>query len=143
MEAQIAACESLGFGWMVWSDKDTGAMGLVSPAPDTPWRKWVDRPDWTARVREEMQGLAAFRRSAESWLPCDASSARLNDFAFGLSRIAQSTLLNHRFFADFAAAFSPEARIAMAESFRFAHCMADADYLAVLQKFLTPTPNHS
>ena len=136
VKAQIEVAEECGFGWLIWAYKDIGVMGLVSPRSDSPWRQWVDRPAWCGRLAEALDAAAHLSLKFQEHLPYSSSSARTHDFSAVLARVAVRSVLNQEFFRDFATAFSPEERLAMADSFALSACAPDTDYLAVLQSCL-------
>ena len=37
----LAVCDEEGWSWAQWSYKDVGVMGLLSPAPETPWKRFL------------------------------------------------------------------------------------------------------
>jgi hypothetical protein len=59
----LSVAAERGWHWTQWSYKDVGQMGLVSLAPDTPWRRFLDderarrppNPDWQT-LRKTIQG---------------------------------------------------------------------------------------
>lgn len=53
-EDYIAVAEEAGWSWAIWTYKDVGAMGLVSPKPGTPWKTFLTSP----RI-EELRGVAS------------------------------------------------------------------------------------
>ena len=42
VESEIACCNRRGVHWALWSYKDQGVMGLISPTPETPWMRFVN-----------------------------------------------------------------------------------------------------
>ncbi len=132
VEAQIELAEELGFGWMVWSYKDVGVMGLVSPKADTVWQRWLRRPGWEEFCASVMQSVGQHRAALQEKISYNHESARVHDFAFVLDRVAQRSVLNHEFFRQFAAEMTRDERLATAESFALDHCEVDEAYLAVL-----------
>lgn len=49
----VRLLEEHGVQWCLWSLKDVGPIGLLAPAPDTPWRAFLDRP----AIREPLAEL--------------------------------------------------------------------------------------
>ena len=37
----LAVCDEEGWSWAQWSYKDVGVMGLLSPTPETPWKRFL------------------------------------------------------------------------------------------------------
>lgn len=52
VRAQLNVQDRLGWGWLLWSYKDVNHMGLYRPRRNTPWRVFVDDPNWQAKLSQ-------------------------------------------------------------------------------------------
>jgi hypothetical protein len=98
VRAQAEVTAARDHGWMLWSWKDIGRMGLLRPRPDTPWRTALQSADLlaTAEILDrdfatyfDRQVAPHFQRTpgnARTW------DAAYNDIRRGLNRL----LLDHQ-----------------------------------------------
>lgn len=123
--------EELGQHWTIWSYKDVGAMGLVSPRESTPWKKFQAHPEYAAtrevfgKVRGDVQKL--FMQNAPLLAESDFShfwGQAMHHFHGVLLPRVVGLLKDH----------TAEELAAMARSFAFADCEVDEEKLAVLRK---------
>ncbi len=59
----------MGFSWNFWAFKDLGAMGLVAPRPDTPWRVFLDKPEVRAIREAGQRCLETFQSATRERAP--------------------------------------------------------------------------
>jgi hypothetical protein len=131
LDELIDVFEELGFHWTIWSYKDVGAMGIVSPRAETPWKRFQELPDVTS-VREVFwQVRAEVRKIFADKAPL-ATDGDFSHFwgqslhhwhAVTLPRVLG--LLKGRTEQELAE---------MAKSFVFDNCEVDQERMAVLRK---------
>jgi hypothetical protein len=132
---QLDIYQQHGAGWSVWAYKDVGGQGLVSAAPDSPWR---------ARIREVMAKKA--RLGVDSWGSLDTSIRHImapieetfaaeypdfDPFPFGqaswLMTLVRGILLAEPMLDDFGRCFADVTRAEtvreLADSFRLQNCV--------------------
>lgn len=132
---QLDIYAKYGAGWAVWAYKDVGAQGLVSVAPDSPWR---------ARVGEVMAKKA--RLGVDHWGTLDAGIRHVmapieetfakeypdfDPFPFGqlnwISTLVRNILLAEPMVEDFGRCFADVSRaettVELADSFRLENCV--------------------
>ena len=62
----IRLCELEGWSWMQWSYKDVGQMGLVSPAPETPWKRFLAAAEVRACEQKAHEFFSVRAQAVES-----------------------------------------------------------------------------
>ncbi len=74
----IGLFEEKGWSWVIWNYKDFGDIGFANPAPETPWKQLVNRPD-IQETQDEFRKLTdiSFGRS-EAQDEGDDSVSRFN-----------------------------------------------------------------
>jgi hypothetical protein len=133
VRAQLEVAEEWGFHWTLWSWKDVGLMGLYTPKPDSPWRRFVDgihpRLDQAHdRMKTALNEVVdLFEKNESTRLIFDAG---YNDALRGLHRMALSWELREL------AKHPPEQIAAMGESFALENCVQSDWFETVLKPFL-------
>ena len=117
----LEALEARGAGWCLWNYKDTGAIGLTVPRPDTPWMRMTHRigSEWDHHRAEklgyELADLAG-NRSGYQLLP---------EEQYRLQFILRAALAQQdvgHILQPALAQMSPQYISALPESFRFENC---------------------
>ncbi|MBD3239494.1 MAG: cellulase family glycosylhydrolase [Chitinivibrionales bacterium] len=111
--------EQLGFHWCMWAYKDLGTLGIMRPRADTPWRRFLARPDVQAlrtafgeEIKPLVQRLAARVPQIDSEdTALLTTQTRHHWDALVLPRIV--SILD---------SYSTDELRAMASSFAFEHC---------------------
>jgi len=138
LRAQVQLQKDRGWGWLLWAWKDLQKLGLFHPLPDQAWVRFVNEPEWRARLSRCREAFAAtFDGVFIPELGKNEANALVYDAAWGdgqrgLNRI----LLEHQLRA--LEGTSPETMAAMAEAFRLENCRCREELLAVLQADLPP-----
>ncbi len=131
---QLDIYEAHGASWSIWAYKDIGGEGLVYTKPYSAWMHRI-RPVVDKKIRLGVDSWATTDVSIRNVMaPIEAVFAReypgFDPFPFGQQRwvqtLVRSILLAEPMAADFGACFEgvdDEQAIALAESFRFVHCV--------------------
>jgi endoglucanase len=135
LQDQLDIYRQHGAGWSVWAYKDVGGQGIVSAAPDSPWR---------ARIRDVMAKKA--RLGVDSWGSLDAGIQHImapiektfakeypgfDPYPFGqaswLMTLVRGIMLAEPMLEDFARCFAEVTRAEtvsdLADSFRLENCV--------------------
>ena len=141
---QLDIYQQYGAGWSIWAYKDVGGEGLVSAAPDSPWRE---------RIRDVMAKKA--RLGVDHWgsldteirhimTPIEETFAKeypdFDPFPFGqlswISTLVRNILLAEPMVDDFGRCFADVTRAEtareLADSFRLENCVVRERLAAVL-----------
>lgn len=133
--AQLRVNEAHGFHWCLWSYKDVGLMGLMTPRKDCAWRRFVEDP---AR-RERHDGIEAKRAALFEDLNttcrktpelAETFNAAWNE---GIRAIRRAALTD--FMRDLAE-WPREEILRFPDCFSLRHCVIAQDNLRVLREFL-------
>jgi endoglucanase len=132
----VSIFEEKGWGWAMWCYKDIRYMGILTPRPDTPWRRFLDS-----------QPVAGFlKRYAEIEAPFTAAVGRL------LADADVETDIREQWAREVRRDFDPPALdfalrwlrgrmpaelAEMARSFAFESCEIHQDQLGMLKPFLS------
>jgi len=131
LDGLLGIFEDLGFAWTIWTYKDVGAMGILSPRAETPWKQFQELPE-VASVRDAYRQA---RTDVQKLVLAKAPLVTEGDFghfwgqsmhhwhAVTLPRVLG--LLKDK---------SAEELAAMARSFAFENCEVDEEKLGVLRK---------
>jgi endoglucanase len=135
LEDQLDIYRRYGAGWSVWAYKDVGGQGLVSAAPDSPWR---------VRIRDVMTKKA--RLGVDSWGSVDSGVRHImspieqtfageypgfDPYPFGqaswLMTLIRGIMLAEPMLEDFGRCFADVTRAEtiseLADSFRLENCV--------------------
>jgi len=141
---QLDIYQQYGAGWSIWAYKDVGGEGLVSAAPDSPWRE---------RIRDVMAKKA--RLGVDHWgsldteirhimTPIEETFAKeypdFDPFPFGqlnwISTLVRNIVLAEPMVDDFGRCFADVTRVEtareLADSFRLENCVVRERLAAVL-----------
>jgi len=127
----LAEFNRLGFSWNFWAFKDLGRLGLVSPRADTPWRRFLDRP--------EVRSIAV---SYQEWMDeCAGPLDRHARFMSGDDKKLFRFMTKHHWDAvalpkvlELLKPYGPDELREMARSFSFENCSAHDAKTAVVRK---------
>jgi len=151
---QLEIYQQYGASWSVWAYKDIGGQGLVSAAPDSPWRQ---------RVADVVAKKA--RLGVDSWgsrdtgvrhimTPIEETFAReypgFDPFPFGqaswLMTLVRSIVLAEPMLDDFERAFAgitdPATVVELADSFRLDRCVVRPQLADILSAAARPPERH-
>jgi len=137
LDAQLDVARERGFGWMIWSYKDVGPMGLVTPAPETAWRRFVESGPVVAPGRQCRESFK--RHFDEVYIPLlgkDQASVLHFDAAYGDMLRGLSRIVLRQQVRELAKAFSPDEIAALPEAFLLANCREKPDYIGLLRRHL-------
>jgi hypothetical protein len=135
LQDQLDIYQQYGAGWSIWAYKDVGGQGLVSAAPDSPWRE---------RIRDVMAKKA--RLGVDSWGSLDTRVRHImapiektlaeeypdfDPYPFGqaswLMTLVRGIMLAEPMLDDFGQCFADVTRAEtireLADSFRWENCM--------------------
>ena len=131
----VSIFEERGWGWSMWCYKDLRDMGIVTPRPDTPWRRFLDSPEITAFMRRYRELEQPFTGNVGKLLAAtDVDGDTRSQWAREVSRDFDVPALD---FVLRRLAKHPPAELAqMARSFAFASCEIHRDQLGILTPFL-------
>ena len=136
LKAQLKIHEELGWGWLLWSYKDVNTIGLLNPAPDRPWRQWIEDP---ARIARHARVREGFQRYYDEIvipeLPKSPENSRTHDAAFDDAQRGLTRVLLDRGIHDLAQV-PAAARHAMMEDFALHHCTVREDIWSELAPWL-------
>lgn len=122
LDTQLAAAESRGFHWCLWSLKDIGRMGLLRPTASTPWRRFVEDEERERKNREAMQAFAAHFNGVH--IPAfgkTEANRRSFDVAYAIMIEGIRHMHLRRTLEDLAA-YAADEIMRMPDSFGFEHC---------------------
>jgi endoglucanase len=132
--------------WAIWTYKDIGLQGLVSPAPDSPWRKLL-QPFLEKKVRLGVDTLGGVDTHIRHIMqPLEETFAQefpdYSPFPFGLqwmmNRQVRQILLTEPLLQEFAALFKGmgEQDIeSLMQSFQFKHCVQRTELARIVSAF--------
>lgn len=128
----LGVFDDLGFSWTIWSYKDVGVMGLVSPKESTPWKQFQNLPE-VSSIRDINFGpfRAEIQKMVLSKIPL-CTEADFTHF-WGQSMHHWHAVMLPKVLRRLKELHGSELA-AMAESFRFESCEIDQEKLAVLRK---------
>lgn len=134
LEDTLALLEERRLDWVLWCYKDIHFMSMVSPRPDTAWRRLADAIalDWDQDI--EKAQAAQLLDLTQQWFPAQTEEDRyLLQFRLRacLYVLQQRYLLLPRL-----KAMAPEALLDMAGDFAFERCQVDGDYRRLLERTL-------
>jgi hypothetical protein len=140
---ELAIFQQHGAHWSIWTYKDIGVQGLVSVAPDSPWRKRI-APFLDKKRRLGADAWGMRQEPVEVlmrpiWERLDTEFPGHSPFPFGLrwqaNRLVRHILLSEQLHDEFAELFRDldEREIdELMESFRVERCRPRPDVLALL-----------
>ncbi|MGF1451391.1 MAG: glycoside hydrolase family 5 protein [Opitutales bacterium] len=138
--AQLRLAEDLGWGWLQWSYKDVGAMGLMRPYPNCAWRQFTDAPDFDAK---RTQIATEFKRFFDHTIIAELDKGphnfRVYDAAYDdCTRGCNRALRDFRMrqLAD----KTPEELEAFTRDFRLENCVRHEALFGLLKRELPNTP---
>ena len=130
----LRALEESGAGWCLWNYKDTGTIGLTSPAPGTPWMALARDvgEKWNHHRAEAIGYEAADRAGAASGYPLTAEERYRLQFMIraGLAKSDVRHVL-----LPALGRIPPADRGRLAESFRLDRCEIHRPMERLLQQF--------
>lgn len=121
----------LGHAWNFWALKDIGTLGLLNPAPDTPWMRFIQSEE-VHRLRYDFPGRISkvVKEFTETTPEMDDEDAHLLRHQLGHAWHQ----LALPYIVDRMKTLSLEELREMARSFAFENCTPDADRLEVYRR---------
>ena len=150
---QLDIYERHGAGWSIWAYKDVGAEGLVSAAPDSPWRTRIrDIIAKKARLGVDSWGSAGRPGIRHIMGPIEETFAReypdFDPFPWGqaswLMTLVRAIVLAEPMVEDFGRCFAGITDIAtvteLADSFRLDNCVVRERLASILEQAARRAP---
>ena len=134
LEAVVDTIEAAGAGWCLWSYKDTGMMGLRSPAPGSAWRALADdvSQSWNHHL-DMRRGEDLARQISESWFDGALSLPECYTMQFRLRAALFMPEVEH-VLKPALARLSPERLAQLGGDFALERCPARSGYERLLRK---------
>lgn len=134
LEAVVDTIEAVGAGWCLWSYKDTGMMGLRSPAPGSAWRELADdvSRSWNHHL-DMRRGDDLARRISESWFGGVLSPSERYAMQFRLRAALFMPEVEH-VLKPALARMSPERLAQLGGDFALERCPARPGYERLLRR---------
>jgi hypothetical protein len=129
----LVVMESKGIHWTLWSFKDVGAMGFVSPKPDTPWMKFIHRADIRKALHQRYQIWKRMRKvykNAYGMVPETVRTKAIKQMARGIEHLELYHFLNEL------KKSGKKAIGKMPESFHVDNCVKNPRAVKLMREFL-------
>jgi hypothetical protein len=132
---QLDIMKEWGWHWCLWSYKDIGLMGLVTPRPDTGWMRFVGRREVQTRNRRGFDEYGKYFESVVSLYGKTEATRPHFDYAYNNALRGLRVIQLYREIEDLKA-LGAEDILRLPESFHFDQCDVNATMIGILGEYL-------